>query len=192
MVIIQHVLINEEVLSEQFACNLAACKGACCWEGDYGAPLEASELDTLEQIYDAVKPFLRSEGIEVIEREGKYTYFKEAKAFGTPLLQDGACAYLTFNKDGIAMCGIEKAYRAGATDYRKPISCHLYPVRVEEQTQSGFESLRYDRWDICSAACDKGKANKISVFEFAREALIRKYGEAFYEELEAASAYLDY
>ncbi|MBK8567734.1 MAG: DUF3109 family protein [Saprospiraceae bacterium] len=190
MVIVQDILVSEEVLTEQFLCNLNACKGACCWEGDFGAPLEAEELETLSQIYEDIKPFLRPAGIEAIERQGAHVYFPGLKGPGTPLLEDGACAYLTFEDNGIAKCGIEKAYEAGATHFKKPISCHLYPVRVSYNPHVDFEALNYDVWDICSAACTAGKAAKLPVYQFVKDAIIRKYGEAFYEEMDAAAGYL--
>lgn len=191
MVIVQEILISEDVLKEHFRCNLDACKGACCWEGDFGAPLEPAEMETLEKIYPDIKPFLRPEGIRVLEEQGLFVYFKGLKDFGTPLLDDGACAFLTFEKNGVAKCGIEKAFEEGATDFRKPISCHLYPIRVSKNEKAGFEALNYDRWDICSAACTAGKKEQIPVFRFAKAALIRKYGEEFYEELEAVANYLE-
>jgi hypothetical protein len=190
LVIVQDILVSEEVLTEQFLCNLNACKGACCWEGDFGAPLEAEELETLSQIYEDIKPFLRPAGIEAIERQGAHVYFPSLKGPGTPLLEDGACAYLTFEDNGIAKCGIEKAYEAGATHFKKPISCHLYPVRVSYNPHVDFEALNYDVWDICSAACTAGKAAKLPVYQFVKDAIIRKYGEAFYEEMDAAAGYL--
>jgi hypothetical protein len=190
LVIIQDILVSEDVLTEHFACQLDACKGACCWEGDFGAPLEAEEVDTLKAIYEEVKPFLRKEGVEMIEATGVSIYYKEMKAPGTPLLPGGACAFLTFEENGIAKCGIEKAFEAGVTDFRKPISCHLYPVRVSKNKKVNFEALNYDRWDICSSACAAGKKARMPVFRFVKAALIRKYGIAFYEELEAAAGYL--
>ena len=185
--IIGEILVSSELVETDFVCNLSACKGACCWEGDWGAPLDKEEMDTLERIYPNIKRFLAPAGVESIEQQGLYQYYEKPKAFGTPLLPNGACVYLTFDPNGVAKCGIEKAWEAGATDFRKPISCHLYPVRVNKEEGSGFEALNYDKWDICSAACSLGKSLKVPVFRFVKEALIRKYGEAFYEELEAAA-----
>lgn len=190
MVIIQDILVSEDVLTEHFICQLDACKGACCWEGDFGAPLETAEVDTLKAIYEELKPFLRPQGIEVIEAAGVSIFYKEIKAPGTPLLANGACAFLTFEANGTAKCGIEKACEAGVTDFRKPLSCHLYPVRVIKNEEVDFEALNYDRWDICSAACTAGKKAKVPVFQFVEEAIVRKYGQAFYEEMEAAASYL--
>lgn len=188
MILIQDILVSRDVVEERFLCQLDACKGACCWEGDFGAPLEAAELDTLTRIYPDIQPFLRREGIEAIEDQGLYTYFDELKGFGTTLLPDGACAYLTFDETGTAKCGIEKAYEAGATDFQKPVSCHLYPIRVSRNEEIGFEALNYDRWDICSAACKAGKKAKLPLFQFVKSALVRKYGQAWFDELEAAAA----
>lgn len=187
MLVIQGKLVSDELLSEAFVCNLEACKGACCWEGDYGAPLEADELKILEKILPEIEPFLSIEGKRVLAEQGPYVYTNDLRVHSTPLQVDGACAYLTFDQNGVAKCGIEKAWEAGAIAFRKPISCHLYPVRIKRNPQVDFEALNYDRWDICAAACDLGKKLKVPVFKFIREALVRKYGQDFYEELEAAS-----
>ena len=189
MLIVQDILISEDVIKEQFLCQLDACKGACCWEGDFGAPLEEEELITLEKIYPAVKPFLRKEGIKAIEENGLYEQADDGE-YGTTLINGRDCAYLTYEKNGIAKCGIEKAYEAGAVNFQKPISCHLYPIRVAENKKTGFQALNYDRWDICSAACKAGKKENLPVYRFLKNALIRKYGEDFYDELEAAANYL--
>ena len=190
MLIVQDILVSDDVVKKRFVCNLNACKGACCWEGDWGAPLETEELHTLERVYAEVKPFLRDDGIQVLEKE-LFTWYEDAKDYGTPLLENGACAYLTYEKDGTAKCGIEKAYEAGATDFRKPISCHLYPIRVKKDRKTNFEAINYDQWDICSAACTLGEKLQVPVYQFLKDALVRKYGEAFYEELAAAASYLD-
>jgi hypothetical protein len=130
MVVIGDILVSDEVVSEKFVCNLNACKGACCWEGDFGAPITNEEKQILDDIYLSIKPFLSVDGQEVLENKGKYTYYKQVDEWGTPLLNNAACAYLTYSELGIAQCGIEKAYLAGATHFIKPISCHLYPIRV--------------------------------------------------------------
>ena len=190
MLIVKDVLVSDEIVEEQFICNLKACKGACCWEGDWGAPLETAELHILEQIYEHVAPYLSEEGKAVIKEEGLFTYYKEPKEYGTPLLKNGACVYMTYDELGIAKCGIEQAYLAGATDFKKPISCHLYPIRVKANKKTGFESLNYDEWEICAAACQLGKKEQLPVYRFVKEALVRKYGEAFYEELDMIAKYV--
>lgn len=190
MLIVQGKLISDDILEEHFLCNLQACKGACCWEGDLGAPLERAEMQTLEMIYDKIKAYLSPEGRRVLEKEGLFTYYEDTGDHGTPLVENGACAYMTYTHDGIASCGIEQAYNDGKTDFRKPISCHLYPIRINKEDHTDFEALNYDRWDICSAACSKGKEHKLPLFQFAKAALIRKFGPAFFEELEAAATHL--
>ncbi|WP_353482283.1 DUF3109 family protein [Haliscomenobacter sp.] len=190
MLIVNDVLVSDDVVQEHFICDLDACKGACCWEGDFGAPLEKAELPILDEIYDSIKDFLTSDGRAAIEEQGKYVYFEEMGGYGTPLIDHAACAYLTYDHFGIAKCGIELAHRAGVTDFPKPISCHLYPIRVKADVP-GFEALNYDKWDICSAACTLGRKEKVPVYVFLKEPLIRKYGEAFYTELCEAAKVLE-
>jgi hypothetical protein len=189
MIIVQDKLVSDELVEEYFICNLEACKGACCWEGDSGAPLEKNELAELTRIYPAVKPFLSPAGIAAIEKQGTAVWFEEAEEWGTPLLDNGPCAYMTL-VDGVAQCGIEQAWKAGATDFRKPISCHLYPIRVARNEELDFEALNYHRWEICSAACALGEKERVPVYRFLREAIIRKFGEAFYEELDGAARFI--
>jgi len=190
MIIVQNILVSDDVVEQQFICNLNACKGACCWEGDYGAPVEEEEKPILEAIFEQVKPFLTPEGIAAVEAQGKYAWYDGMGDYGTPLVQGGACAYLIYDALGIAKCGIETAWRAGATDFRKPISCHLYPIRIEKFEAFGSEALNYDRWEICSAACTLGEKEQVPVYVFLKEAIIRKYGEAFYEELQGAAEFM--
>lgn len=190
MIIVQDKLVSDELVEEHFICNLTACKGACCWEGDSGAPLEAAELPVLDSIFEQVKPFLSPAGIQAIEEQGAYKWFEEAEEWGTPLVQNGPCAYMTLNAAGMAQCGIEQAHRAGVIDFKKPVSCHLYPIRVEKNEDVGFEALNYHRWDICSAACTLGEKERVPVYRFLKDAIIRKYGEAFYEELDAAAGFM--
>lgn len=190
MIIVQDKLVSDDLVEEQFLCNLQACKGACCWEGDSGAPLEVEELPVLESIFEKIKPFLSPAGIQAIEQQGAYVWYDENEEWGTPLVNNGPCAYMTLNGAGIAQCGIEQANRAGATDFKKPVSCHLYPIRVEKNEEVGFEALNYHRWDICSAACTLGQKEQLPVYQFLREAIIRKYGEDFYAELDGAATFL--
>ena len=190
MLIIQDKLISDDVIQEQFICNLKACKGACCWEGDFGAPLEKEEIEILETIYEKIKPHLTEAGIKAIEEKGTSVYYENPKEHGTSLQPDGACSFMTKDELGIAKCGIEQAYIAGDIDFKKPISCHLYPIRINKDERVLFEALNYDHWDICSAACDLGKKEEVPVYQFLKEPLIRKYGEEFYEELDAAAKYM--
>lgn len=190
MIIIKDKLVSDDIVEKQFMCNLQACKGACCWEGDFGAPLEDDEIQYIQEHYDKIEPFLKEAGKAVIQQKGQYTYYEEPAENGTPLLENGACAYMTYDQNGIAQCGIELAHRAGEIDFKKPISCHLYPIRVLKEEHSVYEALNYDKWDICSAACQKGKEQQIAVYQFARDAIIRKYGPDFYDELDAVAKYI--
>lgn len=184
MIQIDEKLISEDIFSEEFVCNLSKCKGACCVEGDVGAPLERAETAILEQIFDQVKPYLRPEGVKALEQQGTWTVDPLDNDFVTPMVNGEECAYVIFDEKGITKCGIEKAYEDGAVDWQKPISCHLYPIRVKEY--SGFTALNYDRWPICSDACTLGKELQVPVYKFLKTPLIRKYGEEFYETLLAA------
>ncbi|MEM6698037.1 MAG: DUF3109 family protein [Bacteroidota bacterium] len=187
MLVIQDKFVSLDIIEEQFLCNLNACKGACCWEGDSGAPLEVEELKVLDDIYEEVRPYLDGENIARIESEGGYKYYEDFNEYGTNLLDDGACVYMTRDALGFAKCGIEQAYRDGKIDFYKPISCHLYPIRITEEPSTNFVALNYDRWDICSAACTLGKKEQLPIYQFVKNAIVRKYGEEFYEELDAAA-----
>lgn len=193
MLIVDDALVSDDLLAEEFVCNLRACRGACCHVGDYGAPLTADERTTLEDIYPAIRAHLTPQGRAEIAARGLYEWVDDPDARGggeyaTTCLDGGACVFMTRTADGIAACGIEQAWRAGATGFRKPISCHLYPVRVESDPTAGFEALNYNRWEICSAACAHGREHRVPVFRFVRDAIVRRWGEGFYEQLEAAYA----
>ena len=140
-------------------------------------------MNTLERLLPDIRSYLSPAGLAVLDREGTSVYYPDLGKEGTPLIDGGACAYLTLDSHGIAHCGIETAWEAGVTSFRKPISCHLYPIRVLGKPEDGYEALNYDRWSICAAACTRGQQEGIRLVEFAKEALIRKYGEAFYEAL---------
>ena len=174
-------LLSEDLFDKQFVCNIDACKGACCWEGDYGAPLEADELQILQDIYPSIKSYLTRAGIAAIEEQG-LAIIDEEDELSTTLIDGGPCAYINYEEDGTAYCGIEKANLDGVIDWKKPISCHLYPIRIKKLPD--YDALNYDKWDICSAACSLGEELKVPVYRFLKEALIRKYGEDFYVKLE--------
>ncbi|WP_291908185.1 DUF3109 family protein [Chitinophaga sp. CB10] len=181
MIIIDDKYISDEVIEEQFVCNLSACKGACCVAGDCGAPLDKTEVKTLKKIYPKIKSYLRPEGIREIEHTGTNTVDKEY-GYVTPIINGGICAYASIDEHGHVGCAIEKAYNDGVVDWKKPISCHLYPIRVTKY--ESFEAVNYDRWDICKPACKNGKALQVPVYRFLKDALIRKYGTEFYEVLD--------
>jgi hypothetical protein len=187
MIQIDNKLVSDEVVQEFFACDLQKCKGECCVAGDSGAPLEAEERTLLEAVYSEVEAFLTPESQAAIALQGKWVG-NEQEGFSTPMLpNDGACVYTVFEQ-GIAFCGIERAHQAGKISWLKPISCHLYPIRVTKRKD--FEALNYDRWSICKAACGNGNTRGIRVFEFVKDALVRKYGNDFYEQLAATAAYI--
>lgn len=188
MIIIQDKLVSDALLEENFICNINACKGICCIEGDMGAPIDGSEIPILEKIYPLVKKYLTNEGVAAIEAQGLYINDVENN-ISTPLIDGKACAYIQFDSMGNAKCGIEIAYEEGVIDFKKPISCHLYPIRVSKLPEDSFEALNYDVWDICKDACVLGDKEKLPVFKFLKEPLIRKYGADFYEELDQAYEY---
>ena len=193
MIVIQDVLISDEILEEEFHCNLSACKGACCWEGDYGAPVTKSEMQTIKNILPKIEPYLSETSKNMIHQEQAFTHYTfsdKSGIWGTSLQNDGSCIFLVRDELGIAKCSFENAYKNGETDFRKPISCHLYPIRVSANDIAGFEAWNYDRWEICSAACTLGKQKKMPVFRFVKDAIIRLKGPEFYDELEAAYEHL--
>ncbi|PIE50533.1 MAG: hypothetical protein CSA38_02750 [Flavobacteriales bacterium] len=181
MIQIEDKIISEDLFTEEFVCNINKCKGICCVEGDVGAPLDKDELAILDEIYPKVKPFLRPEGIEALEQQGTWTTDPMDGDFVTPMIEDKECAYVIFDDKGATKCGIEKAYEAGVVDWQKPISCHLYPIRIKEY--SSFTAFNYHEWSVCSDACALGKELKVPVYKFLKTPLIRKYGEKFYEDL---------
>jgi hypothetical protein len=187
MIEIMNTLVSEEVLEKRFVCDLAACKGECCVQGDAGAPLEDDELSILDDIFEDVKPFLRQEGIDAIEKEGKYVFDWDGEAV-TPLINGAECAYTTFDDDGVVKCGIEAAFRAGKTDFMKPISCHLYPIRLTKL--SAYTAVNFNYWKICKPACVCGEALNVPTYKFLATPLKRKFGEEWYEMLcEAAKMF---
>jgi Protein of unknown function (DUF3109) len=191
MIAIDNILVSNEIVEEQFVCDLDKCKGGCCVDGDAGAPLLKEELKELNKAYDAVLPYLDEENIKELQRQGKYVYDNE---FGwvTPTIQSKMCAYGIVDKAGIVKCGIEQAYNDGKITWKKPISCHLYPIRVKQSKDKQTTYLNYEpREELCKAGCSLGKKLKVPVYIFLKDALIRKYGTEFYESLDATAKYLE-
>jgi Protein of unknown function (DUF3109) len=183
MISIGDVLISDLVTEEQFVCDLIKCKGGCCVDGDAGAPLEDSELQELSNAYNQVLPYLSNESVKELEHQGKYIHDKE---FGwvTPTVNSGMCAYGITDKKGIVKCGIEQAYNDGKTAWKKPLSCHLFPIRIKKSRTGKQDLVNYEpREDLCKAACTLGKKLKVPVYIFLKDALVRKYGVEFYEAL---------
>ena len=185
MIQIDDKLISEDIFSEEFVCNLSKCKGACCVEGDVGAPLDKNETEILDRLYPKFKSYLTEDGIKAIEEQGTWTTDPSDGDFVTPTVENRECVYVTFDEKGITKCGIEKAYEDGAIDWQKPISCHLYPIRATEYRT--FTALNYHEWPICNDACTLGKELQVPVYKFLKTPLIRKYGEEFYQTLSDAA-----
>ena len=190
MIVIDNKLVSDEIVEEQFVCDLNKCKGGCCVDGDAGAPLSSEELLHLNEVYDAVLPYLDEENKKELLKQGKYVYDNE---FGwvTPTIESKVCVYGITDEKGIVKCGIEQAYNDGKVNWKKPISCHLFPIRVKLSKNKKTEYVNYEpREDLCSAACNLGKKLKVPVYVFLKEALVRKYGTEFYEPLDAAAKHV--
>lgn len=190
MIAIDHVLVSDEIVKEQFVCDLQKCKGACCVDGDAGAPLNKDELKMIDEVFDKVVPYLNDESLQNIKEQGRYVYDKE---FGwvTPTINSKICVYGIVDKNGIVKCGIEQAYIDGKVTWKKPISCHLFPVIVTKSANGITEYANYEpREDHCKAACSLGKKLQVPVYAFLKEPLIRKFGEQFYEALDATAQHL--
>lgn len=185
MISIDNTLVSEDIIKEEFVCNLSQCKGQCCVSGEAGAPLDTEEVAILEQHKDAILPYLNANGKASIAHFGVAVKGLDGN-WETPLVDGNECAYTVFSNTGIAKCGIEVAFKKGAIDWKKPMSCHLYPIRTKKHT--AFTAVNYHRWDICSAACDFGKSLKIPVYQFLKESLIRKFGLSWFQKLEESAA----
>jgi hypothetical protein len=190
LIAIDNILVSDEVVSEQFVCDLNKCKGGCCEDGDSGAPLTNEELELLRSHIEDIKPYVSTEGLKVLESEGLYKFDQE---FGwvTPTIAGQMCAYGFKDKQGIIKCGIENAYLDQKITWKKPISCHLFPVKISKSKRQNQEYVNYEpREDLCKAACSLGKRLKVPVYAFLKEALVRKYGSDFYSALEASALHL--
>lgn len=187
---IDDCLVSEEILTEYFACDYGKCKGCCCIIGDSGAPLEECEIDAIEKNYDVFSPIMRPEGRARIEDTGFFEVDTDGDLV-TPLVPGSEeCAYTHFDADGNCFCSMERCWFKGEGDFRKPISCWLYPIRVSVLS-NGMRALNLHRWDICKDAFEKGKKEKVRVFEFLREPIERYFGEDFYLSLSEASRMLE-
>ncbi|TNF29060.1 MAG: DUF3109 family protein [Bacteroidetes bacterium] len=181
MFAIQNTLVSLDLLERHFVCDLQACKGACCVKGDAGAPLTDEEIALLEDLIDDIQPYLDEEGHAAIAQNGVFEIDVDGDK-GTTLLKNGRCAFALVDENGMVSCGIEKAHSEGAIHFKKPISCHLYPVRITEY--DNYDAINYNKWSICSPACSCGAKLQVPLYRFLKDALIRKYGTEWYEELE--------
>lgn len=182
MIVLQNTVISDDLKDKFFVCNLDKCKGACCVEGDLGAPLEEEELQILADNYEIIKPYLSEAGRQAIAEQGLYIKDWEDD-FSTTTIGNRECAYAIYDDNLTLKCGIEQAYLDGKISWKKPISCHLYPIRITKY--DGFEALNYDKWQICNPACGFGAELGVRVYQFLKEPLIRKYGADWYQELES-------
>ena len=181
MIAIDNVLISDDVIEAKFVCDLHKCKGGCCEDGDAGAPLEKEERKVLDENFDVIKPYLTREGLAAIQSQGKYLYDRE---FGwvTPTVGGKICAYGLRDEHGIIKCGIEQAYNDGKLGWKKPISCHLYPIKISRRKE--YTNVNYEPRDVlCKPACALGKKLKLPVYQFLKDAIVRKFGTEFYDTL---------
>jgi hypothetical protein len=184
LISIDSILISDDIVEEQFVCDLTQCKGGCCEDGDAGAPLTDEELDEVKQAFEKVMHLMPKDGLKEVERNGLYRYDRE---FGwvTPTVDDKICAYGFRDAKGVIKCAFEEAYNQGLISWKKPISCHLYPIKRSKSRFSAHELLNYDpREGMCSPACSLGKSLKVPVYRFLKDALIRAYGTEFYDALD--------
>lgn len=186
MLQIGDAIISLDLFDVKFICDLQACKGSCCIHGDSGAPLEDEEVKILENIYPKIKHYLQPEGVKYIDELGTSVIDSDGDKV-TPLIDNKECAYTIFDNE-IAYCGIEKAWNDGLIDFQKPLSCHLYPVRIKKYPT--FEAVNYDKWDLCDPACKLGVEKSLPLYVFLKEPLIRKYGVEWYDELKLAAEVL--
>lgn len=182
MIAIEHVLLSDEVVEEQFVCDLNSCKGGCCVDGDCGAPLTEEETKIIARTYPKIKKYLQPEYVAEVKKQGTHTIDDEF-GYVTPTVNGGVCVYAYTDEVGIVKCAFEKAYKAGEIDFHKPISCHLYPIRIKQY--EGYETVNYEpRKKLCKPACKLGRQLKVPVYRFLKDSLVRKYGHEFYEALD--------
>ncbi|NVN94556.1 MAG: DUF3109 family protein [Bacteroidetes bacterium] len=180
MISLDNTIISDDLEDVCFVCDIKKCKGACCVEGDAGAPLDAEEISILENEIEVIKPYMTAEGIAVVEQTGVFV-LDDWGNMVTPLVNHRECVYVYFENE-IALCAIEKAWEHKKLKFQKPISCHLYPVRIHHYND--FDAVNYHRWHICEKALVNGKRLNIKVYEFLKQPLIRKYGQKWYKNLE--------
>ncbi len=179
MIIIDDVLVSDEIKKIHFTCNLHACKGDCCVDGDAGAPLEEEEISILEDNLIDIIPYMVDEGIKVVKKDGVFMYDIDGE-YVTPLVNDEECAFV-YTEKGISYCAIEKAYLEGKVSFQKPISCHLYPIRLTYVGQS--IAVNYSEWYICAPALFNGSKLGMPLYKYLKQPLIRKFGAYWYNKL---------
>jgi hypothetical protein len=188
LVEIQDKIVSTQIFERQFVCDLNACKGACCIEGDGGAPLSGEEVQIIEQNLPKIIPYMRQEGIVAVDEHGVALIDDDFQA-ETTLIEGKECAFVYFDQNNTAKCAIEQANREGQIDFIKPLSCHLYPIRTKQFND--YTALNYEKWDICAPACACGEKLDVPVYKFLKEPLIRAFGSEFYNELTIVAKELD-
>lgn len=188
MIVIQDTILSKELFDKKFTCNLEKCKGACCVEGDRGAPLAKDELEIIANLLPKIKSFMTPQYAKDVDKKGFYEIDLDGEPV-TTCQTTGECNFVVYDEKGTTQCAIELAYNEGVIDYKKPISCHLYPVRLQKYKE--FTAVNYSQWDICNAACSLGEELKIPVYKFTKDALIRKFGQEWYNEVEATAKHLE-
>ena len=183
MLEIGKTLISLDVIQKRFCCNLAACKGACCVHGDSGAPLRDDEVEILEKNFGLISEYMSEEGLAAVSEQGFSVVDTDGDVV-TPLINKGECAYVKF-ENGIAMCSIEKAFIEGKTGWKKPLSCHLYPIRIKGYKR--YDAVNYDKWEICNPAVEKGEKLGLPLYLFVKDALVRAYGQEWFDQLDYAA-----
>lgn len=187
MIDIDNKVVHRDILLKNFVCDICKCKGICCLEGDSGAPLTQEEADKIKSLLPKIYDRLTMEAKAVIEEKGVAVLDVEGDLTTSIIGKAGACVFANANEDGIIYCEIEKAWEEKLVDFRKPISCHLYPIRVKKY--SSFDAINYDVWNICKDAVKLGNEKNVKIYEFLKEPLIRKYGEEWYKDLCEAAKY---
>lgn len=181
MLQIKDVIVSFDVLTESFSCDLAHCKGECCIEGDAGAPVTPDEIAQIEELLPTIWKDLSIEARKVINSQG-VAYTDPEGELVTSIVNGKDCVFTCYGDDGCCYCAIEKAYRNGLCKFKKPVSCHLYPIRVKRI--GDYYGLNYDRWDVCRAAVLKGRKDGIPIYKYLKEPLVRRFGQEWYDELE--------
>lgn len=184
MLEIKNTLVSLDVIEKMFVCDLAKCKGACCVVGESGAPLTDEEKSLVEETYPIIRQYMTPEGIEAVETQGWYVYDVEGDCV-TPLINQKECAYTFRDEQGITLCAFEKAYYERKIEFLKPLSCHLYPIRVTKYKE--YDAVNYESNSICNAACKKGSDTGTVLYQFLKQPLIRAYGQDWYDELSLAA-----
>jgi len=180
MILIENCIVSDDIITEKFCCDLESCKGACCVLGDAGAPLTEEEIETIDIVFDTIKPLMTEKGLKAVEQTGTFDIDIEGE-YMTPLVESKECAYCFFDSDNIAKCVFEKAYFDGLISFRKPISCHLYPIRISKLNT--YEAVNYHEWDVCKSARKLGVEKQIRVLDFLKEPLEKRYGKELYQAL---------